>query len=94
MKESDRIAASADALGALGVAVQVTGDGMRVEGGAMTGGEVDSAGDHRIAMAFATATAAAPVRVRDCRNVATSFPGFTALANSVGLDIEVVDAGG
>ena len=94
VKESDRIAASADALGALGVAVQASGDGMRVEGGAMTGGEVNSAGDHRIAMAFATAAASAPVRVRDCRNVTTSFPGFAALASSVGLDIEVVDAGG
>ena len=94
MKESDRIAASADALSALGVEVQVTGDGMSVEGGAMTGGEVNSAGDHRIAMAFAAAAAAAPVRVRDCRNVTTSFPGFASLANSVGLDIEVVDAGG
>ena len=93
VKESDRIAASADALSALGVAVRVTGDGMSVEGGAMAGGQVDSAGDHRIAMAFAAAGAAAPVRVRDCRNVMTSFPGFETLANSVGLDIEVVDAG-
>ena len=93
VKESDRIAASADALGALGVAVRVAGDGMTVEGGAMAGGQVDSAGDHRIAMAFAAAAATAPVRVRDCRNVMTSFPGFETLANSVGLDIEVVDAG-
>ena len=93
VKESDRIAASADALSALGVAVRVTGDGMVVKGGAMAGGQVDSAGDHRIAMAFAAAGAAAPVRVRDCRNVMTSFPGFETLANSVGLDIEVVDAG-
>ena len=58
-----------------------------------SGGQVDSAGDHRIAMAFAAAAATAPVRVRDCRNVMTSFPGFETLANSVGLDIEVVDAG-
>ena len=93
VKESDRIAASAAALGALGVAVQVAEDGMTIEGGTMSGGEVDSAGDHRIAMAFASAAAAAPVRVRSCRNVTTSFPGFETLANSVGLDIEVVDAG-
>jgi len=93
VKESDRIAASAAALGALGVAVQVAADGMTVEGGPMSGGEVDSAGDHRIAMAFAAAAAAAPVYVRNCRNVTTSFPGFETLANSVGFDIEVVDAG-
>ena len=93
VKESDRIAASAAALRALGIAVQVAADGMTIEGGAMSGGEVDSAGDHRIAMAFAAAAAAAPVRVRSCRNVTTSFPGFETLANSVGFDIEVVDAG-
>ena len=94
VKESDRIATSAEALSALGVPVRVVGDGMAIEGGGMSGGSVDSAGDHRIAMAFAAGAASAPVRVRDCRNVATSFPGFVTLANSVGLDIEVVDAGG
>ena len=92
VKESDRLAASAEALRALGISVQVAADGMAVEGGRMSGGEVSSAGDHRIAMAFAAAAAAAPVRVRDCRNVATSFPGFETVANSIGLDIEVVDA--
>ena len=94
VKESDRIAASAAALAALGIPARATGDGMVIEGGAMSGGEVDSAADHRIAMAFATAAAGAPVRVRDCRNVATSFPGFEAVANAVGLRVEVVDARG
>ena len=93
VKESDRIAASAEALRALGVSVRVGDDGMEIEGGMTSGGEVDSAGDHRIAMSFASATVAAPVRIRNCRNVMTSFPGFETLANSVGLDIEVVDAG-
>ena len=92
VKESDRIAASAEALSALGVTVRVFDDGMAVEGGGISGGEVDSAGDHRMAMAFASAAVAAPVRIRDCRNVMTSFPGFETLANSVGCDIEVVDA--
>ena len=92
VKESDRLAASAEALRALGISVQVAADGMAIEGGRMSGGDVSSAGDHRIAMAFAAAAAAAPVRVRDCRNVATSFPGFETVANSIGLDIEVVDA--
>jgi len=93
VKESDRIAASAAALRALGVRVRVAPDGMAIEGGVVAGGEVDSAGDHRIAMAFAAAAASAPVRIRDCRNVTTSFPGFDTLANRVGLDIEVVDSG-
>ena len=94
VKESDRIAASAGALGALGASVHVADDGMAIDGGVLSGGEVDSVGDHRIAMAFAAASAEGPVRIRGCRNVATSFPGFPALANSVGLDVEVVDAGG
>jgi len=55
---------------------------------------VDSEGDHRIAMAFASSAVTAPVRIRNCRNVATSFPGFETLARSVGFDIEVVDADG
>ena len=83
VKESDRIAASAGALGALGASVHVADDGMAIDGGVLSGGEVDSAGDHRIAMAFAAASAEGPVRIRGCRNVATSFPGFPALANSV-----------
>ena len=94
VKESDRIAASAEALRALGVSVRVADDGMEIEGGTISGGEVDSEGDHRIAMAFASAAVVAPVRVRDCRNVATSFPGFETLAGSVGFAIEVVDGGG
>lgn len=92
VKESDRIAASAEALRALGVSVRVADDGMAIEGGTMSEAEVDSRGDHRIAMAFASAAVGAPMRVRNCRNVTTSFPGFEILANSVGFDIEVVDA--
>ncbi len=53
-------------------------------------GEVDSRGDHRIAMAFAVASlrASGPIVVRDTANVATSFPGFVELARSAGLDLE------
>jgi 5-enolpyruvylshikimate-3-phosphate synthase len=68
-------------------------DGMRIEGRsegqAFAAGEVDSFGDHRIAMSFAIASlrAAGPITIRDVANVATSFPGFVALAQSVGLKI-------
>ena len=93
VKESDRIAASAEALRALGVSVRIADDGMEIDGGAISGGEVDSEGDHRIAMAFACCAITAAVRIRDCRNVATSFPGFETLASSVGFDVEAVDAG-
>ncbi|MGH8371429.1 MAG: 3-phosphoshikimate 1-carboxyvinyltransferase [Gammaproteobacteria bacterium] len=93
VKESDRLQAVADGLRALGVKVELWADGMRVTGvKTFTGGEVDSYGDHRIAMAFAMAglRARAPIRIRDCRNVETSFPGFARLARDVGLDLEVV----
>jgi 3-phosphoshikimate 1-carboxyvinyltransferase len=87
VKESDRIAVMAAGLGALGVRHEVRDDGLRIEGGPLGGGVVDSRGDHRIAMAFAVASlgASAPIEIRDVANVATSFPGFAATARSVGL---------
>jgi 3-phosphoshikimate 1-carboxyvinyltransferase len=93
VKESDRIAAMSAGFSALGVAHEVFPDGMRIEGRAegyaFSGGEVDSAGDHRIAMAFAMASlrAADTIAIRDVANVATSFPGFVHLAQSAGLMI-------
>jgi 3-phosphoshikimate 1-carboxyvinyltransferase len=50
---------------------------------------VDSHGDHRIAMAFAIASARsrASILIRDTANVATSFPGFIACAQSLGLQV-------
>jgi 3-phosphoshikimate 1-carboxyvinyltransferase len=87
VKESDRIAVMAAGLGTLGVRHEVRDDGLRIEGGPLGGGVVDSRGDHRIAMAFAVASlgASAPIEIRDVANVATSFPGFAATARSVGL---------
>ena len=91
VKESDRIAVMAEGLRALGIDATPTPDGMRIHGGAPHGGSVDSAGDHRIAMAFAMAALRAngPIEIRDCSNVDTSFPGFASLAASAGLDIVV-----
>jgi len=93
VKESDRIAVMAAGLAALGVEVEERPDGMRVRGGRLHGGRVDSHGDHRIAMAFAMAglVSEAPVVIDDCDNVATSFPGFPELAAACGLAIEVRD---
>jgi 3-phosphoshikimate 1-carboxyvinyltransferase len=94
VKESDRIAAMSAGLAALGVAHTPLPDGMRIEGRgegkAFTGGEVDSFGDHRIAMSFAIASlrAAGTIEIQDVANVATSFPGFVPLARSVGMAVE------
>jgi 3-phosphoshikimate 1-carboxyvinyltransferase len=89
VKESDRIAAMARGLAALGVRVTETPDGVDIEGGAIDGGEIDSRGDHRIAMSFAVAAtlASSPVTIRDCAAVDTSFPGFVALAEGCGMSV-------
>lgn len=90
VKESDRIQVMADGLRVLGVDATPTPDGMVIEGGrAYTGATVASHGDHRIAMAFAMAAlrASTPMRILDCDNVATSFPGFVELAAGAGLGI-------
>jgi 3-phosphoshikimate 1-carboxyvinyltransferase len=87
VKESDRIATMAAGLRALGIQVEETPDGAVVDGGRLGGGEVDSGGDHRVAMSFAVAAlvAADAIRIADCANVATSFPGFVELANASGF---------
>lgn len=90
VKESDRIAVMAAGLRTLGVEIEETPDGAVITGGALHGGSVESRGDHRIAMAFTAAGAVAndAITIRDCTNVATSFPGFRELANGVGLAVE------
>jgi 3-phosphoshikimate 1-carboxyvinyltransferase len=87
VKESDRIKSMCDGLRALGISAVAAPDGMRVIGGRMTGGTVDSRGDHRIAMSFAIAglRSEQPIKILDCANVNTSFPGFVELAQRAGL---------
>ena len=90
IKESDRIATMADGLRALGVRVDEAPDGALIHGGgAIGGGAVRSHGDHRIAMSFAVAAqrAQGEVRIGDVANVATSFPGFDALAVRAGFGL-------
>ena len=87
VKESDRIASMATGVRALGVQLQETPDGAIITGGTMGPGAIESHGDHRVAMSFAVAglVAKGNVRIGDCRNVATSFPGFVELANRCGF---------
>jgi 3-phosphoshikimate 1-carboxyvinyltransferase len=94
VKESDRIQVMADGLKTCGVHATPTPDGMVIRGSAIGGGTIDSHGDHRIAMSFSVAAlrATAPITIRDCANVATSFPGFVDLAKQVGMYIDVAEA--
>lgn len=89
VKESDRLAAMADGLAAVGVSCEQLPDGLRVRGGAVAGGTVESRGDHRVAMAFAVlgSRARTPIAIGDVQNVATSFPAFGATAQAAGLDL-------
>ena len=90
VKESDRIATMATGLRALGIRVDETADGATIHGGMLHGGCVEAHGDHRIAMAFAVAAQCAQgeVRIGDVANVATSFPGFDALARGAGMRLD------
>ena len=93
VKESDRIQVMADGLAVLGIDTRPTPDGIEITGGWMTGGRVESHGDHRISMSFAMAAlrATGAVEIADCANVNTSFPGFVQLAAQAGLAIRQVE---
>lgn len=89
VKESDRIATMAAGLQALGIRVDEVADGATVYGGNFTGGEVESQGDHRVAMSLAIAgtIAADAVTINDVAAVNTSFPGFTSCLTQLGIAI-------
>jgi 3-phosphoshikimate 1-carboxyvinyltransferase len=92
VKESDRLDAMAQGLTKLGVTVEAFDDGIKITGGKMGGGAVDSFGDHRIAMAFTVAglRSEAPIDIANCANVATSFPNFVELATEVGMRVSAL----
>lgn len=88
-KESDRITVMIRGLKELGIDAEEFPDGVRIAGGKLSGGTVDSHGDHRVAMAFSVAgiTATAPITILNVDNVETSFPGFVPTMQSLGLDL-------
>ncbi len=79
VKETDRIAALAENFARMGVNMETSPDGFRIAGGQrFHAAELDSVGDHRIAMAFAAAALAAdgPCTIADAGAAAVSFPEF------------------
>jgi 3-phosphoshikimate 1-carboxyvinyltransferase len=79
VKESDRIAAMAAGLSAMGATIEEREDGWAIEGPVrLRGAEVDSNGDHRVAMALAVAglLAEGETQVAGAECVAVSYPGF------------------
>ncbi len=86
VKESDRLSLIAANLRAVGARAEVSGDDLLVEGGdVVPRGRVRSAGDHRLAMAFAVlgTLPGARVSVDDMACAAVSFPGFSATLRSI-----------
>lgn len=79
VKESDRIAAIAANLRAMGAQVEERDDGLKIPGGqTLRGAEINSLGDHRIAMAFAVAAlrAEGETQIRGAEAAVISYPGF------------------
>ena len=91
VKESDRLAATAEMLRANGVVVEIEGDDLIVHGkGRPAGnGEVKTHMDHRLAMSALVMGLATenPVRIDDSAFIATSFPGFVELMRAIGADL-------
>ncbi len=91
VKESDRIAAMAAALHAAGADMEEKPDGAVIHGLAGLKGDidVDAHGDHRIAMAMAVAAQRAngEIRIHNAAAIATSFPNFVSLAQSIGMNV-------
>jgi 3-phosphoshikimate 1-carboxyvinyltransferase len=92
-KESDRIATMAGVLRAFGVACEEKPDGLDVEGreGPLVAADVDSKGDHRIAMtaAILALVARGPTRIRDAACIATSYPKFVGTLRALGARVDV-----
>ncbi len=93
VKESDRLAQMASGLRAMGATVEEFPDGLSVRGGNLHGGAViDSAHDHRIALAFSIAALAAdgPTEITSAEWADVSFPGFFELLRRLGADVEIL----
>lgn len=94
VKESDRIHEMVEVLRRFGVQCEEHESGMDIEGreGALTAAEVDSRGDHRIAMSAAVLAlhANAPSKIHNADCIGTSFPKFVGTLRALGAQIDVV----
>ena len=96
LKESDRLETTARMLSGLGGQGEETADGLLIRGRShLSGGQVDAAGDHRIAMAAAVASGACtgPVTITGAQAVEKSYPTFWAELRSLGKQVEETPVG-
>ena len=92
IKESDRLKATSEGLEAINVKHDLLDDGLIIEGSdkeIIPLEDIDSFGDHRIAMSFLVAGLRTKdgITVKNCRNIETSFPDFCNIMNSLGMKI-------
>ncbi len=92
VKESDRLAAISDGLLKIKIDHELFDDGIKINGSDKDIDdlvEIDSHGDHRIAMSFLIASLRSKngIYVKDCKNIFTSFPTFLSIMNKLGLSI-------
>ena len=90
LKETDRVAVMAQELQRMGIRTEIGSDNMTVYGGTVHGAEVDSHGDHRVAMALLVSGLAADgcVTVKDAECAAVSFPNFFEVMNGLGAGFD------
>ncbi len=94
VKESDRLTAMAQGLSACGVLATAGAESLIVRGGPVKGGvTIPVQLDHRIGMSFLVLgqVSAAPIGIDDASAIATSFPDFIGLMNSLGAQISFAD---
>tara|TARA_B100001559_G_scaffold26343_1_gene20750 strand:- start:604 stop:1974 length:1371 start_codon:yes stop_codon:yes gene_type:complete len=97
VKESNRLAAICDGFDAIGIkyfsdresSIKLYGN----HNEDINGAEIDSYGDHRIAMSFLIAGMRSKngITVKNCKNIETSFPNFKDIMNSIGMKINEKD---
>jgi 3-phosphoshikimate 1-carboxyvinyltransferase len=90
LKESDRVAAMAEGLTRMGIKVRCDPDSIQITGGVPKGAEVDSWGDHRIAMSLAVLALAAEgeSKINDAGCVSKSYPGYWGDLAAIGGRLE------
>lgn len=92
IKESDRLQTTSEAINNLGGSIEVTDDGLNITNSVLTGGFVDSCGDHRIAMSAAIAATICQkeVIIKNADSVEKSYPDFFEDYKKLGGFVDVI----
>ena len=83
VKESDRIKSIVSNLKLCNIDVKEFEDGFSVKGGELRSANINSFGDHRIAMSFSIAGIKSGMEIEDISCISTSFPNFFNILNKI-----------